>query len=296
MSSRGGGNHPKNRRSRSSPAHSQKSPVNAVGSGRGGGGRGSCGGCIAGSSSSRHPPPSSYASPSVTPTPTPPSVAAPMKEKVCGIYFSDFTSNELEAAEGLLLLQTQTQVRENERKLKITFNGKAICERNIINNVHPMLQNNNVHAMLDNNIPNIVMENEYNPPDIPNIHGVPNNRILVCCKPFEKKLTSSDLNAYQNRLLLKKDHVETYFLPSLKRDEEVNKGINVVVFDMQGKTFNTMFKFWSNKYYVFNGVGWQKFFKEHNLKADQDFITVWMFRHSEINNLCFALSIRRVEA
>ncbi|XP_058784838.1 putative B3 domain-containing protein At4g03170 [Vicia villosa] len=205
-----------------------------------------------------------------------------MKEKLCGHYLCEFSSDEYEVAEALILLQRQVQ-KVNEKKLKITFGGKPICERNNFNNVQPMLPIN---------IPNV----EYVPPDIPNIHGVPNNRILVCCKPFEKKLTSSDLDVYQNRLLLKKNHVETYFLPSLKRDEKVDKGINVIVFDMQGKTFNTMFKFWSEKYYVFNGVGWQKFFKERNLKADQDFITVWMFRHSEINKLCFALSIRRVEA
>ncbi|CAL5201403.1 unnamed protein product [Lathyrus oleraceus] len=210
-----------------------------------------------------------------------------MKEKVCDLYLIDFTSDEHEAAEGLVLLQTLVQ-KENEIKVKITFGGKPICERNIINI-------NDVRPMLQNNIPNIVMENEYNPPDIPNIHGVPDNNILVCCKPFEKKLSLSDLNVYQNRLFLKKSHVEKYFLPLLKIDEDVEKGINVVVFDMQGKTFNTTFKFWSKKYYVFNGVGWQKFFKEHNLKANQDFVTVWMFRHSEIDNLCFALSLRRVE-
>lgn len=72
MSRRGGGNHPDNRRSQPSPA--QQSSVNAAGSGRGRG-RGSRGGRTAGSSSSVHPPPPSYASAPVT---VPPSVAAPI--------------------------------------------------------------------------------------------------------------------------------------------------------------------------------------------------------------------------
>ncbi|KAI5388901.1 protein argonaute 5 [Lathyrus oleraceus] len=72
MSRRGGGNHPDNRRSQPSPA--QQSSVNAAGSGRGRG-RGSRGGRTAGSSSSVHPPPPSYASAPVT---VPPSVAAPV--------------------------------------------------------------------------------------------------------------------------------------------------------------------------------------------------------------------------
>ncbi|XP_058762609.1 protein argonaute 5 [Vicia villosa] len=66
MSRRGGGNHSENRRSQPSPAHSQQSSVNAAGSGRGSGGRGSRGGRTAG-------PPPSYAPAPVT---SPPSVAA----------------------------------------------------------------------------------------------------------------------------------------------------------------------------------------------------------------------------
>src|SRR3954463_9567106 len=73
MSRRGGGNHPENRRSQPSPAHSQQSSINAAGSGRGGGGRGSRGGRTSNPSSSGHPPPPSYAPAPVT---SPPSVVA----------------------------------------------------------------------------------------------------------------------------------------------------------------------------------------------------------------------------
>lgn len=100
-----------------------------------------------------------------------------MKQKACDLYLIDFTSDEHEVTETLVLLQTLVQ-KDNEIKLKITFGEKPICERNIVNI-------NDIRPMLQNNILNVAIENEYNPPDIPNIHGIPNNNI-VCCKPFEK--------------------------------------------------------------------------------------------------------------
>jgi len=176
---------------------------------------------------------------------------------------------------------------DKRRKFKITLGGKRIHERT---------KNNNARSAPQINIPNIVMENVYNPPNIPMIPGVRNNEILECCKPLEKKLFNSDLDAGQGRLLLNKNHVETYFLPLLKKGEEdVRQGINVVVYDMQGKTFNMVFKNWSEKVYVLTGKGWIDFFKTRQMKEIQDHVTVWMFRHSETNELCFALSVRRVQ-
>jgi hypothetical protein len=214
-----------------------------------------------------------------------------MKSKVSGLCLMDYSHDEYEAADGLVLLQTLFEKKKPVRKLKITFEGKRICEETY-NNVRSVVSNNKVSSSPQIIVPNVVMGYEDNPPNIPTIPGVANNNILGCCKPFEKKLSTSDLKVDLNRLFLDKGHVKKYFLPLLKEDEDVEEGIDVVVYDMQGKTFNMKFKFWSGKFYVLNG-GWKTFFKSHSLRANQDHVTVWMFRHSETGNLCFALSVKR---
>jgi hypothetical protein len=220
------------------------------------------------------------------------SIVSKMKSKVSGLCLMDYSHDEYEAADGLVLLQTLFEKKKPVRKLKITFEGKRICEETY-NNVRSVVSNNKVSSSPQIIVPNVVMGYEDNPPNIPTIPGVANNNILGCCKPFEKKLSTSDLKVDLNRLFLDKGHVKKYFLPLLKEDEDVEEGIDVVVYDMQGKTFNMKFKFWSGKFYVLNG-GWKTFFKSHSLLANQDHVTVWMFRHFETGNLCFALSVKRV--
>jgi hypothetical protein len=197
----------------------------------------------------------------------------------------DFTPEELEIASTFLLLETPF-IMEETPKLEITLGSKPIHETTDNNNVDLMPQQINIP-------PNDVADNKYYPPDIPTISGVPNNNIIGCCKPFEKKLYPSDLNENLNRLMMNTKHVIEYFLPLLREGEKAEDGINVVAYDMQGKTFNMTFKYWkSGRYYILNGE-WKTFFKTHNLKANRDhYITVWMFRHSETNSLCFALSVR----
>jgi hypothetical protein len=233
-----------------------------------------------------------------------------MKEKVYDFDPTDFNSDDREVAAILLQMPKlhRAQVMEKRRKLKITLGGKPISKirEKTYNggNVHPVPQINisgvvteNLNNPLDiptiigvpnNNIPDVAMENVNNAPlDIPMIPGVPNNNILQCCKPFEKKLSASDLKVDQNRLF-------KYFIPLLRKcEEKIEDGINVIAYDMQGRTFNMKFIFWSKKYYVLNGSGWKNFFQEHSLEANQDHVKVWMFRHSETDNICFALSIRR---
>ncbi|RHN78362.1 putative transcription factor B3-Domain family [Medicago truncatula] len=168
-----------------------------------------------------------------------------------------FTPGEREVARILLSMQ---KIEDEKRR---TYN----------NNAHPAPQIN-----------------------IPTIPGITNNDILFCCKPFVKKLYPTDLEPGQSRLLLNKNHVKTYFLPLLKKGEEdVREGIDVVVYDMQGNTFNMIFKFWSEKVYVLSGGRWVNFSRTHQLKAIEDHVTVWMFRHSQTNQLCFALSVRKVQ-
>ncbi|KAK2386011.1 putative B3 domain-containing protein [Trifolium repens] len=166
----------------------------------------------------------------------------------------------------------------------------------VMENVNnPPLDIPTIPGVPNNNIPDVVMENVNNPPlDIPTIPGVPNNNILQCCKPFVKKLSKSDLKVDQNRLFMNKAHVEKYFIPLLRKGEEkIVDGINVIAYDMQGRPFNMKFILWSEKFYVLNGSGWRNFFEKHSLQANQDHVKVWMFRHSETDNICFALSIIR---
>jgi hypothetical protein len=221
------------------------------------------------------------------------SIVSKMKSKVSGFYLMDFSPDEHEAADGLVLLQTLFEKKKIARKLKITFGGKMLCEKTYNNNVCSVVSNNKVSSSPQIIVPNVVMENEDNPSNIPTIPGVANNNIVGCCKPFEKKLSSSDLKVDLNRLFLDKGHVKKKNLPLLKEGEDVEEGIDVVVYDMQGKMFNMKFKFWSGKFYVLNG-GWKTFFKSHSLLANQDHVTVWMFRHFETGNLCFALNVKRV--
>ncbi|WVZ01181.1 hypothetical protein V8G54_027250 [Vigna mungo] len=113
-------------------------------------------------------------------------------------------------------------------------------------------------------------------------------------EPLEKQLTSSDVNVNLNRLLLNKKHVEKSFLPFLRNDEDIEKGIEVFVYDIRKNSYTLTFKKWTNKYYVLNG-GWKDFFKVHKLQQN-DTIKVWMFHHSSHNKLCFALDYKKIES
>ncbi|KAK7322611.1 hypothetical protein VNO77_25999 [Canavalia gladiata] len=120
--------------------------------------------------------------------------------------------------------------------------------------------------------------------------------ILEGAKPLEKQLTLSDVNENLNRLMFNKKHVENFFLPLLKNDENdenIQVGIQVCGYDIDGNKFSMVFKKWTEKYYVLNGE-WKNFVRSQTLQ-NQDFITVWMFRHSITNKLCFAFDIRKSE-
>ncbi|KOM42880.1 hypothetical protein LR48_Vigan05g048400 [Vigna angularis] len=113
-------------------------------------------------------------------------------------------------------------------------------------------------------------------------------------KPLEKQLTLSDVNSNLNRLLLNKKDVEKSFLPFLRNGENIEKGIEVCVFDIRKNSYTLTFKKWTNKYYVLNG-GWKDFFKDHKLDKN-DTIKVWMFRLSNHSNLCFAFDYKKIKS
>ncbi|RDY03744.1 putative B3 domain-containing protein, partial [Mucuna pruriens] len=126
--------------------------------------------------------------------------------------------------------------------------------------------------------------------DLPPLESL-RDYILECGKPLEKQLQKSDVNTNNNRLLLNKKHVETIFLPLLKNDENIKTGIQVCVYDMHDHVYPMTFKIWADKYYILT-TNWNNFFKFHKLQT-QDFVTVWMFRHSISNRLCFALAYQK---
>ncbi|XP_047163984.1 putative B3 domain-containing protein At4g03170 [Vigna umbellata] len=113
-------------------------------------------------------------------------------------------------------------------------------------------------------------------------------------KPLEKQLTLSDVDTNLHRLLLNKKHAEKSFSPFLRNGEDIEKGIEVCVYDIRNNSYTLTFKKWTNKYYVLNG-GWKDFFEDHKLEKN-DTIKVWSFRHSNHSNLCFAFDYKKIES
>lgn len=127
-------------------------------------------------------------------------------------------------------------------------------------------------------------------PPVESLKGV----IGTCSVPFEKQLTSSDVSEGQCRLALTKEEVRESILPLLnEREEKIDCGIPVTVYDSSGKDYQMTFQSWSKrKLYVLKS-GWTQFCKEHKLQA-HDWVTIWMFRHVGTASPCFVLSFRRL--
>jgi len=132
----------------------------------------------------------------------------------------------------------------------------------------------------------------YDPHEVPSIPGL-NGIIGRCSKPFEKQLTESDLRDDQSRLSINKADAQKYLYPLLNEDENLAEGINVTTYDPNGKEFEMVFKIWVSKIHVLIG-GWKAFFHEHQLRKDQDFVTLWMFRRLDTEKLCFVINWRRL--
>ncbi|KAK8487503.1 hypothetical protein V6N11_070918 [Hibiscus sabdariffa] len=131
----------------------------------------------------------------------------------------------------------------------------------------------------------------YEPPDVPSVAGLA-GLITGCCKPYQKRLTETDVRKNQSRLLFCKNHVREFMMPLLKEDENVGNGIPVVVYDGRGKEYRMKFKRWGSAMYVLTSSDWPKFCSEYKLEKDVDIVTVWMFRHRVTEKLCFVISCR----
>ncbi|MCD9644722.1 hypothetical protein HAX54_033144 [Datura stramonium] len=155
----------------------------------------------------------------------------------------------------------------------------------------------NSHSALTNLPRNSSGSSSIDGADLPRFPPIEVLRTLIgkCSNPFMKQLTKSDVNEHQGRLLLNNDDVRKQLLPLLNEEsEDLADGIKVTTFDPIGNFYNMRFKTWGNyKSYVLLG-SWRQFIKEHKLK-EHDFVTVWMFRHNQTGELCFALTWRKDE-
>ena len=67
-------------------------------------------------------------------------------------------------------------------------------------------------------------------------------------------------------------------LPLLNKNEVVDNGIPIFMYDIKGKEHSMTFKLWESKVYVLK-EGWNTFCQNHSLREHEDFVTLWMFRH-----------------
>ena len=116
-----------------------------------------------------------------------------------------------------------------------------------------------------------------------------------CSPSWKKRLTESDLLDTQTRLLLKQSYVENKLYPLLTPEEVVqvkDGGLGVNVYDGEGNVYNMKFKLWGLKAYVLTNQNWLNFARDHNLVKGEDWITLWMFKHSRTGQVCFAIKTK----
>ncbi|KAF8108331.1 hypothetical protein N665_0111s0042 [Sinapis alba] len=115
-----------------------------------------------------------------------------------------------------------------------------------------------------------------------------------CSKPIRKQLTTSDVKADQNRLMLSKAQVDKKFLFLFEESDTLfgKEGTRVSVYGPDGKVHEMMFKMWNEKAPVLTS-GWNTFVKEYKLSMYCDFLTVLMFRHKETSEICVAIDFTR---
>ncbi|OVA11088.1 B3 DNA binding domain [Macleaya cordata] len=103
-----------------------------------------------------------------------------------------------------------------------------------------------------------------------------------------KKLTKSDIDESQGRLIISIDFAKAQILPLLKEGvEDSHAGIPVTIYTRLNE-FKMIYKCWNNKTHVLTS-GWNEFWKECQLKVD-DTIYLWVFRHVSTKKLCFAIT------
>ncbi|GMP88369.1 hypothetical protein CsSME_00040389 [Camellia sinensis var. sinensis] len=116
--------------------------------------------------------------------------------------------------------------------------------------------------------------------------------IGICSVPFEKQLTESDVKDNLSRISIPKSIIEKFLKPLMNSKEDLVSGISVTTYDSKGNEYPMKFKTWASKIHVLT-EGWKGFCHANKLKAHQDWVTIWMFRHIKTEKLCFIVMARR---
>ncbi|KAF7813724.1 putative B3 domain-containing protein [Senna tora] len=161
----------------------------------------------------------------------------------------------LEAAKTLMLMKYRKISLDEEEMLQ----KKIAKDRSPKPNHHDKCDEDNVSSLLPKEISMV-----------PCLRGMVKEFSSVA---VEKQLTRSDVKADQNRLNLTKKVVEDSFLPMLKDDEIVTRGIPVTGYDKYGNAYSFNFILWANKLYVLNGE-WQNFVCFHGLREAEATLTI----------------------
>lgn len=120
-----------------------------------------------------------------------------------------------------------------------------------------------------------------------------------CSFPLEKKLTTSD--KVHGRLVLITSDVKQYLLPLLSTGEIAKirqmGGISVYVYDCQAKIYEMKLTCWGKKAYVLTSPNWIRFCDDHDLlkQGEDNWITLWMFKHVFTYQICFYIVSGRID-
>ncbi|CAA7028930.1 unnamed protein product [Microthlaspi erraticum] len=117
----------------------------------------------------------------------------------------------------------------------------------------------------------------------------------VCSEPTWKQLMESDVNDNQIRLMLGKLQVKKMMLQVMGDTERdgTDFELEVSVYVRGGEFRKMVFKTWKGTP-VLTSPEWKKFVSDHKLKKHCDFVTVWMFKHRESRQVCFAVDVTRL--
>lgn len=66
--------------------------------------------------------------------------------------------------------------------------------------------------------------------------------------------------------------------------------LEVSVYVRGSEVRKMVFKSWKGTP-VLTSLGWKKFVSDHKLKKHCDFLTMWMFKHRETRQVCFAVDV-----
>lgn len=114
----------------------------------------------------------------------------------------------------------------------------------------------------------------------------------VCSEPTWKQLMESDVNKGQISLKLGKPQVKKMMLQVMGNTERVGASYQqeVSVYVRGSEVRKMVFKSWNGSP-VLTSPGWNEFVRDYKLEKHCDFLTIWMFKHRETRQVCFAVDV-----